>query len=74
MNLENSYIITNFNAMPKKISVQNVVCQMLLKTDLSTLKFSLNSVGGKSNFRNINALSVVMFGIIQISSVCSIEM
>jgi len=60
--------------MPKKISVQNAACQMLLKTGLSSLKFSLNLVGAKTNFRNTDVLSAVMFGIVQISSVCSIEM
>ena len=59
--------------MPKKISVQNATHQKLLKTDLSTLKFSLNLVGAIKIFKNINVLIVNTFGTMQIYSVCSLE-
>ena len=57
--------------MSKKISVQNATCQQLLKTDLSTLKFSLNSVGKKEKFKSTNAVRVNTNGITLIYSVCS---
>jgi len=57
--------------MSKKISVQNATCQQLLKTDLSTLKFSLNSVGAIKIFKNINALIADIFGMMPIYLVCS---
>ena len=59
--------------MSKKISVQNVTSQKLLKTDLSTLKFSLNLVGALRAFGNINVSTVDMFGITLIYSVCLLE-
>ena len=59
--------------MPKKISALNVVYQLLLKKDTSTLKFSLNWAGEKDVFRNINASPAGTFGIMLISSVCLLD-
>ena len=59
--------------MLKKISAQNAIYQRLLKKVLSTLKFSLNSVGKNEKSKFINAAYADTSGITQTFLVCSAE-